>query len=104
MQIRVFDADDVENTVRPLFLSLWNAEMGLRVEPREMLYLTPAPDAYALFVPFTGYNVGDLVAVNVGGDFGVDIAATQRIYGFDVEWDRHGVQRVTNLLVTADAA
>lgn len=104
MQIRVYDANDVENTVRPLFLKLWDAEQRLRMEPRDVLFLTPSPDSKALFQPYTDYSLGDLIAVNVGGDFGVNIAGIQRVYGWDVEWDRQGIERVTNIIVTADAA
>jgi hypothetical protein len=103
--IRIFDANDVENSLRPLYLKLWDAEQLLRMEPGDKLYLTPAPGDYALFQPFgVDYDTGYLVAVNVGGDFGVNIAAVQRVYGYDVEWDREDVKRVTNLLVSADAS
>jgi len=104
MQIREFDSVGTESSVRPLFIALWNAEQGLRVEPRDMLFITPNPDSKALFEPYTDYNVGDLVTVNVGGEFGVNIAAVQRIYGWDVEWDRNGIERVSQLLVSADVA
>lgn len=106
MQIREFDSVGRENdpAIRPLYIAGWNAEQGYRVEPRDMLFLTPNPDAKAVFEPYDDYNVGDLVAVNVGGDFGVNIAAVQRVYGWSVEWDREGVERVSELLVSADPA
>lgn len=102
MQIRILDANDTENIVRPLFLANWNAEMQYRVTPRPLLFLTPNPDEYALYEPFSDYDCGDLISVNVGGDFGVNISAIQRVYGYDVEWDREGIERVTNLIVSAD--
>lgn len=104
MQIRAFDSNRVENTLRPLFLNLWNAEQGLRLEPRKTLFLTPNPDADAVFEPWTNYSFGDLIAVNTGAPFGVAVAGIQRVYGWDVTWTRLGTERVTNLIVQADAA
>lgn len=104
MQIRALDSTQAEDAVRPLYVAGWLAEQTLRLEPRPILLLTPSLDVHAAFEPYTDYNVGDLIAVNVGGDFGVDLAGIQRVYGFDVEWDRQGVQRVTNLIVSADEA
>jgi hypothetical protein len=101
MQIRTFDQDGVFS-VKPLYLALWNAEQGLRVDPRFTLHITPAADEAALFEPFDDYDVGDLVTVNVGADFGVAVAGVQRVYGFDVEWDRNGVEKVSGLLTAED--
>jgi hypothetical protein len=104
MALRIFDSLGTESSSRPMYIAAWNAEQGLRIEPRDMLFLTPAPDEKALFAPFTDYDVGDLTAVNVGGDFGLTLAEAQRIYGFDVTWSREGVQRVSELITSADAA
>lgn len=102
MSIRIFDSVGGENMSRPLYLALWNGEQRFRVEPRDLLYVTPAPDAKALFQPPGDYDVGDLVAINTGDDFGVELAETQRIYGYTKTWDRQGVARVSELLTSAD--
>jgi hypothetical protein len=101
MQIRIMDTIGGESDSRPLYLALWNAEQGERVEPRGMLYLTPNPDVKALWEPPHDYDVGDLVSVNVGPAFGLTIAAVQRVYGWDKTWDRQGIARITGLITSA---
>ncbi len=105
MQIREYNSTNgAESLVRPLYQANWNAEQGLRLEPRDMLFITPSPDAFALFKPYSDYSVGDLVAINTGPEFGVELeGAVERIYGWDVEWSREDVERVTSLLTSADA-
>lgn len=101
--IRVFDSIGTENSSRPLYLALYNAELGLRVEPRDILYITPSPDAKALFEPPADYDCGDLVGINVGDALGISLAEKQRVYGYTRTWDRQGVARVSELLTSADA-
>jgi hypothetical protein len=86
---------------RPLAVALWNAEQGYRVEPRAMLYLTPNPDVKALWQAPADYDVGDLISVSVGADFGLTIAAVQRLYGYDKTWDRQGVATISGLITSA---
>jgi hypothetical protein len=104
MQLRVFDTLGYENSVRPLFQALYDAELGWRVEPRQLLYITPCPDHAALFEAPADFDAGDLVAVNVGAEFGIELAEAQRVYGYDKTWDRQGVARISELVTSADAA
>lgn len=101
IQIRVKDSIGSESSSRPLYLAEYNAELGLRLLPRKLLYITPNMNAKAAFEPFTDYDVGDEVEINVAR-LGLSIAATQKIHGFDVEWDRNGVERVSEFLTTAE--
>jgi hypothetical protein len=103
MAIRVFDSVGFEAQSRPLYMALWNAEQGLRVEPRDMLFITPSSDEKALSEPPADFDVGDLVAVNVGAEFGLPLAEAQRVYGYDKTWSREGVARIAGLLTSADA-
>jgi hypothetical protein len=103
MSIRVLDSIGTEASSRPLYIALWNAEQGYRIEPRNMLFITPNPGGKALFLPPADFDVGDLVAVNTGADFGVALAETQRVYGYDKTWDRQGVARISELITSADA-
>lgn len=102
MSIRVFDSIGTEFSSRPLYIALWNAEQGYRVEPRNLLYITPNPDAKALFDALFDYDAGDLIAINTGADFGIALAETQRVYGFTKTWSRENVARVSQLLTSAD--
>lgn len=104
MQIREKDSIGTESSSRPMYIVEWNAEAGLRIIPRNMLFITPNSDDKALYLPFgDDYDVGDLVAVNIGGDLGLSVAAAQRVYGYDVEWSRENVERVSELIASADA-
>lgn len=103
MDVKIFDDTDVENSQRKLFHQLWKTEVTLRVQPRELLYVTPAPGTGSAFRPFIDYNPGDVVSVNASTLVGPAISsAAQRIYGFDVEIDANGVERVSELIVSPD--
>jgi hypothetical protein len=98
MDIRIYDSGQ-ENADRDLFIKLRAAEIAQRAFPLELLYVTPqtglAPD------PFDDYNIGDLIKVNLGDVFGPAVAnQTQRVYGFDVDLDSDGVERVSELIVS----
>lgn len=105
MQIRIVDTDSEDplaDANRPLFLAGWGAEQSYRVEPRDMLFITPAPGAAALYDAPADFDVGDLITVNVGSAFGLSLAATQRVYGYDKTWSRENVAQLAELLVSAD--
>ena len=98
MDIHIYDSGQ-ENASRDLFQQLWATELALRKVPAELLYVTPqagrAPE------PFDDYGIGDLVTVNLGTVFGPAVSGgVQRVYGFDVDLDVDGVERVSELIVS----
>jgi len=103
MTIRIYDSLGVENSSRPLYIALWNAEQGLRIEPRDMLFVTPADGEKGLYVAPQDFDVGDLVEVNVGDALGISLADSQRVYGYDKTWTREDVAQISELIVSADA-
>jgi hypothetical protein len=102
MEVKVFDSAD-ENDARPLFHELWKNEVALRINGRELVYMTPV--AGCEFEPFDGYHVFDTTAINASDLCGREIVGeTQRIYGFDVSMDgSDSVERVSELITSADA-
>lgn len=102
MFLRELDSLGTENSDRPLWLAYWNGEASIRLQPKRLLFITPNPDTKALYEPGDDYDVGDLIAINTGGAFGVDIAATQRVYGYTRSWNRNGNERVGQLRTSAD--
>ncbi len=90
----------------PLARALWNAEMGYRVFPRDLVYVTPRPGSKALFRPFgRDYEAGDIVAQNIGAALGIPTLATeQRVLGYDVRWSRNNVARVSQLITSTDVS
>lgn len=104
MQIRIVDTFGVDTDARPLYFAAWAAEQGYRVEPRDLLFITPSPDTAALFEAPADFDVFDLIEINTGAAFGVTLAAAQRVYGYDRTWDRNGVARLSQLITSADIA
>ena len=102
--VRVFDSLGTENSSRPLYQALYKAEVTWRVEPRRLLYVTPNPDAKALFEPPQDYDVYDLVQIKTGPDFGVELDEAQRVHGYTKTWTAEGVATVSELLTSADVA
>lgn len=102
MQIRVVDTFGDSLAARPFYIASWNAEQGYRVEPRDLLFITPAPDAAGLFEAPADFDVFDLVAINTGAELGLALAEAQRVYGYDRAWDRNGVARTSQLITSAD--
>lgn len=103
MSIDVQDSVGTENSSRPLYVALWNGEMGDRVEPRDLLYITPADgDAVGLFDALRDFDIGDLIGINVGAALGISLADVQRVHGFTKTWTRENVAQVSELLTSAD--
>ena len=99
MDIKIYDSGQ-ENAERDLFKVLRATELDHRKKPLELLYVTPQAGVGP--EPFDDYGIGDLVTVNLGAVFGPEVSsATQRIYGFDVDLDTDGVERVAELIVSA---
>lgn len=91
------------NSARPFYTALWKEESTLRVNPRQLLYLTPA--ANCPFEPFVDYRIGDRVAGNIGDSVGPAASGlVQRIYGMDVGVDVNGVESPGELIVSPDGA
>lgn len=90
-------------TAMKLWHQLWKQSVLLHVNPRELLYVTPAPGTGSVYRPFVDYMLGDVVSVNASSIVGPAISgADQRIYGFDIGIDANGVERVSELIVSAD--
>lgn len=103
MDVKIYDSTELESGSRQLWHRLWEEEVAVRVNPREMVYVTPQAYESGGFRPFIDYNIGDVVGINAADIVGPAISgAMQRIYGFDVSQDKDGVERVAELLTTAD--
>lgn len=103
-QIRFFDQFAPTHT-DPFALAAWNGEAGYRLFPREILQIEPVAGSEALYRPWgRDFDVGDVVAQNVGAALGIEIAADQRVLGWDAEWDEDNVQTVTKLYTSADVS
>lgn len=102
MSINVQDSVGTEGNSRALYIALWNGEQGFRVEPRNLLYITPADGPLGLFDALKDYDIGDQVGINVGDALGIALAEKQRVHGFTKTWTRENVSQVSELLTSAD--
>jgi hypothetical protein len=103
MELKVLDDNDFESSARKMFHQLWKNEVKLRVNPRELLFITPAAGTGSPFRPFIDYNLGDLITTDAADIVGPAITgAFQRLYGFDLNEDQDGVERVSEFIVSAD--
>lgn len=99
--IDVFDSVGKENTIRPVFNKLWQTELRLRVNGRELIKITPSFECE--FLPYQHYNPGDLVALNTGAALGPVLTdAPVRLYGEKSTIDEDGVEHPGELIVSAD--
>lgn len=102
MSIEVFDSLGDESSSRPLYLALYNAELGYRLAPRYLLYVTPNPAAKALFDAPKDFDISDEVGIKTGAPFGIVLDEKERVMGYTATWSREGVKQLSELLTTAD--
>ncbi len=97
MDIRIYDANEneAETRNRALYQRLWQTELYLRSEPREMLYVTPTRNA-----PFDVFDIemGDTVRVSAfDGIRRGFTGAVQKVYGWTVQIDDDSVEQIVEL-------
>jgi len=93
-----------QTTTRPgkLYHVLWKEEVRGSVDGQEVAHITPT--ANCQFEPFSDYNPGDTISMNIGDICGPELTeATQRIDGFDVAVGTDGVGEVSELQTLQDA-
>jgi hypothetical protein len=94
--IRVFDDNNDEQNIRPLFEEEWANEAWLRAIPRTFASVRPERGITPNF------SVGDLITVSAGSQLLGGFSGAQRVYGMEVTCDADGVMSVTDILTSAD--
>lgn len=102
--IRVLDTTGAESMSRPLYQALFDYEFALRVEPRKLLYITPAEGDKSLFLAPVDFDIFDVVQIKTGARFGKVIDEAQRVYGYTKTWTRENVVSMGQLLTSADVS
>lgn len=97
MDVRIYDANRNENEAvhRQLFARLWQTELYLRSEPREMLFATPTRNG-----PYDPFDIdfGDTIRVSAFDGIRRGFTqAVQRVYGYTVTVDPDMVEHVVEL-------
>jgi hypothetical protein len=93
--------DTYRKDFRDLFRVLWQMEVLMRVNGRELVELTP--DASSTYKPFEDYYLGDTPRISSGPKLGVTLTNLQaRIYGFEVAPDNEGVEQMGPLTLSDD--
>lgn len=97
MDIKVFGAQGIENSLRPLYQRLWQTESLLRVNGRTIVNVVPVRGLAPSF------DIGDLITLNAGTSLrGGFSGYAQRVYGLTIGEDDDGVPEITNILTSAD--
>jgi hypothetical protein len=78
--------------------ALSNMELAERKDPRELIQAVPLPETGA--VVFEDYFLGDTVTVETSNSAREAVSGIQRIYGFTLDIDDEGVERITELRVS----
>lgn len=95
-EIRVFDDNEDENSIRELFEEEWANEAWIRATPRVFASIRPERGISPSF------GVGDLISVSAGSTLHGGFSGTQRVY--EVEWktDYDGIIECVEILTSAD--
>ena len=80
--------------------SLAAAELNVRKEPLEFVSVTPRPENIAS--PYSEYDLGDFVTTSASDATGEEISGLQRIYGYTIDINNDGYERVSELVVSKD--
>jgi hypothetical protein len=101
MQIPIYDNFGTETSARLLYVQSWLTESLIRAKPRELVYLTPDRDSPGSAV-VGAFDIGDIIAVNVGTRARVVSSGVQRIYGYQIDIDDDAVEALGELVVSPD--
>jgi hypothetical protein len=77
--------------------ALTSQELAERKNPRENVQVVPFPRSTAS--PFTGFFLGDFISVSCSDQAREAVSGVQRVWGFSLDIDDEGVERVSELRV-----
>lgn len=80
--------------------SIGTLELALRRNPRETLSITPLPERAPL--PFLEWFLGDEIPVSTDDSTGQALSGVQRVYGFTLEIDDDGFERITDISTSSN--
>lgn len=95
-EFQIFDDEEDEQAIRPLFEAKWAREAWMRANPQKLATVKPERGY------FPEFRVGDLIAVAAGTRLNGGFSGDQRVYEFEVTTDHNGVDEVADLLTSAD--
>lgn len=98
MDIRIYDSMEIEYKARAVYVNLWDTESNLRLQPRELISITPTRGIAPTF------GIGDTIPVSASSELrgGFD-SSLQRVYEYTVGEDQDGVLSTTDIVTSADA-
>ena len=95
-EFQIFDDEEDEQAIRPLFEAKWAREAWMRANPQKLATVKPERGY------FPEFRVGDLIHVAAGARLNGGFDGDQRVYEFEVRTDANGVDEVADLLTSAD--
>lgn len=82
--------------LKKLYGPLWETESLLRLNPRELITFSPMRGIAPTF------DIGNIISVSAGPDFGGGFAANQRVYEYSVEQPAHEPCSIVDVTTSAD--
>lgn len=82
--------------LKKLYNPLWETESLLRLNPRELITFSPMRGIAPTF------DIGNIISVSAGEDFGGGFAANQRVYEYSVEQQAHQPCSIVDVTTSAD--
>lgn len=94
--IHIYDAMESESSVRHLYNGLFELETLLRIQPREMVDITPIRGVAPNF------DLGDIIAFNAGSVARGGFSGEMRVYEYTLSEDVDGVFAIDKIVASAD--
>lgn len=97
-EIRVFDENGDEQSIRNLFEEEWANEAWIRATPRRFVNIRPERGVEPTF------GVGDFVFMHAGSRLNGGVSGTLQVFEFEVEINVNGVVAITEIVASDDGA
>lgn len=95
-EIRVFDENGDEQSIRNLYEEEWANEAWIRATPRRFVNIRPERGVEPTF------GVGDFVWMHAGNRLNGGVSGTLLVYEFEVEINVNGVVAITSIVASDD--
>jgi len=97
-EIRIFDENGDEQSIRNLYEEEWANEAWIRAVPRRFVNVRPERGVEPTF------GVGDFVGMSAGSRLNSGVSGTLLVYEFEVEINVNGVVAITQITASDDGA
>lgn len=90
--------DPLTATFRELYRNRWESESWIRMQPRELIHITPTRET-----AIGSFDIGDIVGVSATAAVRGGFSGAQRVYEYTISWDQDGVLALSELQTSPTA-